>query len=178
MSYQSDASNSERAEASLGSRPVCVDDEAFLLKVYASTRREEFAAIPWTETQLEAFLRMQFVAQSRDYAAQYAEADHRIILHNGEMAGRIMTAGTDEGIHLVDISLLPEFRNRGIGTILIGNLLADAVRESFSVHLQVLQNNPAKHLYERLGFSIAGEHDFYFHMQWSPRNFVRPDASS
>ena len=90
------------------------------------------------------------------------------------MAGRIMTARTNDGIHLVDISLLPEFRNRGIGTILIGNLLADAERAGLAVHLQVLQNNSARHLYERLGFSRTGEHDFYFRMQWRPKNGARP----
>jgi ribosomal protein S18 acetylase RimI-like enzyme len=170
MEHQTQENNSQRVQAGITLRPVCADDEAFLLKVYASTRREEFASIPWTAAQLEAFLRMQFVAQRRDYETQYPKADHRIILFNDELAGRIMTAGTDEGIYLVDISLLPEYRNRGLGTNLIGNLLADAEREGVSVHLQVLQTNPARQLYERLAFSIIGEHDFYSRMLWRPKN--------
>ena len=175
MGEQSQESRRGVNATSIALRPVCEEDEDFLLKVYVSTRREEFAAIPWPEAQLAAFLGMQFVAQRRDYAAQYPQAEHRIILFNDEMAGRIMTGRTIEGIHLVDISLLPEYRNAGVGTILIGNLLADAEREGVPVHLQVLQTSPAKRLYERLGFTKTSDHDFYSRMQWRPKNFAAQD---
>lgn len=177
MSRQSQESDTERTHAGISTRTVCAEDEAFLLKVYASTRREEFAALPWTEAQLEAFLRMQFVAQRGSYAAQFAAADHRIVLFNDELAGQIMIGRTGAEIHLVDISLLPEYRNKGIGSSLIGNLLADAEREGRSVHLQVLQNNPASHLYERLGFSKTGDNEIYSQMQWRPKA-VRADEAS
>jgi ribosomal protein S18 acetylase RimI-like enzyme len=167
MVNQSQESSRHITNTSIALRPVREDDEDFLLKVYASTRREEFALLPWTEAQLLAFLKMQFVAQRRGYEAQYPLAEHQIILCNDAMAGRIMTGRTDKGICLVDISLLPEYRNAGVGTILIGNLLAEASREGLAVHLEVLQTSPARRLYERLGFSKTGEHDFYFQMQWA-----------
>ena len=170
MSRQSQESDSERVNASIATRAVCAEDEAFLLKLYASTRREEFAALPWTETQLEAFLRIQFVAQSRGYAAQFAAADHRLILFNDELAGQIMIDRTGAEIHLVDISLLTEYRNKGIGAILVGNLLAEAEQEGRSVVLKVWHNNPDRHLYERLGFSKTGDHDLYSQMEWRPKN--------
>jgi ribosomal protein S18 acetylase RimI-like enzyme len=175
MISQSPENSFGSPHASIALRPTGTEDEEFLLRVYASTRREELAAIPWTDVQREAFFRMQFAAQKRAYEARYPEADHRVILSNGEMAGRIMTARTDEGIQLVDISLLPEYRNAGIGGFLIGNLLADAEREGVCVNLEVLQSNPAKHLYERLGFSKTSDHDIYSRMQWCPKNRARVD---
>ena len=44
--------------------PVAEDDREFLYRVYASTRADELAAVPWDRAQKEAFLRAQFDAGS------------------------------------------------------------------------------------------------------------------
>ena len=58
-------------------RPVLPEDEQFLLEVYASTRADELAQIPWGQDQLRAFLKMQLNARDQSYRMYYPEIDDR-----------------------------------------------------------------------------------------------------
>lgn len=145
-------------------RAVVPDDDEFLCEVYASTRRDEVAAWGWDAAQQDAFLKMQQLMQRRAYEMQYPQSDHHLIIFNDQPAGRLFVVRTTEEILLADIALLPEYRGRGIGTTLIKELLDEGEREKLPVRLQVLKNNPATRLYERLGFVTTGESDLYFHM--------------
>jgi ribosomal protein S18 acetylase RimI-like enzyme len=61
----------------------------------------------------------------------------------------------------MDIALLPEFRNRGFGSALLGSLIAeaDAAGVKVSIHVEIF--NPARELYQRLGFRQAAERGVY-----------------
>jgi hypothetical protein len=48
---------------SLDLQPLRAEDEPFLFKLYASTRRDEIALVGWDKPQQDAFLRMQYNAQ-------------------------------------------------------------------------------------------------------------------
>src|ERR671916_2353816 len=109
-------------------RPVAPEDYEFLLDVYASTRAEELAPVPWTDEQKRAFLRMQFNAQRGEYFQRFPDADYRVILVGGRPAGRLWVGRTPEQIRLLDIALLPEFRNRGVGALLVRQLIEEAAR--------------------------------------------------
>lgn len=147
-------------------RRVRAEDEPFLFRLYASTRAEEFAAVPWSEEQLEAFLRMQFTSQQRVYDAKYPQAEYHVILFDDVAAGTVRVNHTEDEIHLVDIALLPEYRNAGIGSSLLKELLAEGRRSGRAVSLHVLKTNRAIKLYERMGFSVAGEDGAYLLMEW------------
>jgi ribosomal protein S18 acetylase RimI-like enzyme len=150
----------------VGLRPVTPEDEAFLYAVYAGTRREEVAAWGWDAAQQEAFLKMQFTAQQRSYQLQYPEAEHQVITLGGRPVGRIMVLRTAAEVLLIDIALLPESRRAGVGTALIEDLLEEAARSGKPVRLQVLKSNPARRLYQRLGFTTTGESGIHFQMEW------------
>src|SRR6185295_18502660 len=92
------------------------DDELFLLEVYASTRLEELELTQWDETQRAAFVRMQFNAQRHHYEVNFPEAEHQIIVNNGERVGRLYIARLERTIRILDITILPARRNAGIGT--------------------------------------------------------------
>src|SRR3712207_8081672 len=64
-------------------------DDEFLLDVYASTRADELAPVPWTDEQKRAFLRMQFDAQRGEYFKRFPDSDYRVILVAGRPAGRL-----------------------------------------------------------------------------------------
>src|SRR5215813_693663 len=136
--------------------PFSPDYQDFVFQLYASTRMQEIAPFGWPPAQQEAFLRMQFNAQKGWYEQAYPTADHQVILVDGQPAGRIMVVPEPGGTHLVDIALLPEHRGRGIGAQLLGELIRKTTESGGSVRLQVLRNNPAIHLYERLGFVKTG----------------------
>src|SRR5258708_5681845 len=150
-------------------RPYCAEDQELLFAIYASTRKNEVAAFGWDPAQQDVFLRMQFNAQRRGYEAAYPQADHQIICLDGRPMGRIMVHRTADHALLVDIALLPEYRDRGIGGALLRELAAESDRNHVPLRLQVHKTNPgARRLYERLGFIPCGEDERYFQMQLPP----------
>ena len=150
-------------------RPVLPEDEQLLYEVYASTRADELAQVPWSEAQLKAFLKMQLNARDQSYRMYYAGIDDRIILFNNQPVGRLILVRTDEEIRLADVALLPEYRRSGIGTSLIKDLLAEADEAKKPIRLQVEKpNEQAKNLYERLSFKTTGENSTHFQMEYQP----------
>jgi len=154
----------------LSLRSVRSEDEDFLFRLYAGTRQEEMSAWGWNAAQQAAFLRMQFRAQRQGYAADYAGADHQVILADDEPVGRVMVHRTEKEVRLVDISVLPEYRNRGMGAALIHDLMVECQAARKPLRLQVAKGNRAARLYERLGFLKTGEDEIYYHMWWNPAN--------
>ncbi|HEV3458593.1 MAG TPA: GNAT family N-acetyltransferase [Thermoanaerobaculia bacterium] len=155
------------APASVACRAVSPGDEELLYRIYASTRFEELAPVPWTAAQKEAFLRMQFRAQSVDYAANFPDAAFQVILVDGAPAGRLYVDRRGDELRIVDIALLPEHRGTGIGGALLRGLLAEAAAAGKAVRIHVEQMNPALRLYERLGFRRTGGDGVYFLMEWT-----------
>jgi len=133
--------------------------------VYASTRAEELAVVPWDDAQKDAFLRAQFDAQDAWWHENYAEASFDVIVVDGEPAGRLYVhRGTSE-IRIVDIALLPEHRGDGVGTRLLEDLLAEGDASGKSVTIHVERMNPALRLYERLGFALAEDKGVYLFLE-------------
>ena len=132
-------------------------DAEFLFAVYAATRAEELALTGWTDAQKQAFLSMQHDAQLKDYWSNYDTSRFRIVVCSGSDAGRLYVERRGGQLHIIDIALLPAFRNRGIGTRLIGQLASEADAAGLDVRIHVESNNPAQRLYARLGFAFAGD---------------------
>ena len=147
--------------------PVHDADDPFLLKVYGSTREQELARVPWTTEQKEQFVRMQFEAQKMHYAAEHPNATHSVILVNGNAAGRLYLDRSGEEFHILDITLLPEYRNAGAGSLLLRDILREAREAGKPVSIFVETFNPSMRLFQRLGFSAQSEQGFHQLMQWS-----------
>src|SRR5689334_62985 len=103
-------------------------DADFLFRLYASTRTDEIANIGWPAAQQEAFLRMQFNVQQRWYQKTYSQAEHNIVEIQGQPVGRMVVLRGQKMWQLMDISLLPEFRGRGIGGDLIRALIEECAQ--------------------------------------------------
>jgi len=144
------------------------DDQEFLFAVYASTRDEELSLSGWDDNQKRAFIEMQFRAQGQQYSLCYPQADSSIILLDDHPVGRLLVDRMGADITLVDIALLPEYRNRGIGTTLIKSLLQEAACAQKNVALHVLRWSAAARLYERLGFRMVSEDGVYLEMKRTP----------
>jgi GNAT superfamily N-acetyltransferase len=148
-------------------RPVTDSDDQFLLSVYASTREQELAQAEWLEGQKEMFLRWQFDMQRREYEARFPDAVYNLILVDQQPAGRIWIGADDEQIRLLDIALLPEFQNRGVGTALLQRLIGHAANSGKALrHMVFVLNNNAERFYERLGFKRIEDLGAYKHMEW------------
>ena len=147
-------------------RPISEEDEDFLYRVYAGTR-EDIAQLNWDQKQQAKFLKLQFMAQDKQYKAQFCNAEFQIILLDEKPVGRFYVNRTEDEIRIVDIALLPEFRGKGIGSSLLKQVLAEGKQKRLPVRIHVQQSNPAFHLYERLGFQKIDENGIYFLMEWT-----------
>jgi len=151
-------------------RPAVPEDQAFLLRLYASTRAQEIAGFGLGREQQEEFLRMQYNAQRRWYETAFPQAEEQVVeLEHAPIGRMIVWKAGDGTATLVDISLLAEHRGRGIGGGLIRDLMEQCQKANVPLRLQVLRTNPAARLYQRLGFHKVGEDELYFQMQGSAR---------
>ena len=149
-------------------RPIVAEDEAFLFRVYAETRREELAPVAWPAGAKQAFLWMQFSAQHRQYHESFPDAAFSVILRNGTPVGRLYVDRRSDEIHVIDVALLPEHRGAGIGTRVLRSLLSEAEATGRPVRLHVEQSNPRRLWYERLGFVLAEDRGVYLLLEWRP----------
>jgi ribosomal protein S18 acetylase RimI-like enzyme len=148
-------------------RPVGRGDDELLLRIYASTRSHELAALPWDDAAKEAFLRAQLAAQAASYE-RYPGRSHQVVLLGGEPVGRLYLARTEQELLILDVSLLPEHRGRGIGTALLRAVLDEAAAAGKRVRLHVERSNRALRLYRRLGFREVADLGVYLQLDWAP----------
>ena len=159
-----EAAHPDGEEASL--RPTTAADAEFLYRVYAGTRAEELALTNWSDAQKEQFCRMQFRAQSSDYAANYPAAQYSVIEHRGTAVGRLIVDRREHEICIVDIALLPDARGAGIGTRYLRELIDEAGRAGKPLRIHVEKFNRALRLYHRLGFQPIADKGVYLLMEW------------
>lgn len=150
-------------------RPETAKDEAFLRQLYASSRAEEMAPLPWPEAQKSAFLNMQFDLQHAHYRRHYPDAEFLLILREENPVGRYYLHRGEAAFLLIDIALLPNFRGLGIGGGLLRKLLAEAGAAGKPVRLHVEPASRAERLYLRLGFSLVEDKGMHRLMEWTPR---------
>ena len=153
-------------------RPATQQDLAFLREVYADTRRDELALTEWDEAACDAFVSMQFEAQSRHYHSRFPDASLAVVEQHGKAVGRLWVHQSPQAIHVLDISLVSAHRGQGVGGLCLQQLLDRALALRLPVRLQVEQTNPARRLYERLGFVATEAQGLYLSMEW------RANASS
>ena len=156
----------------LALRPAAPEDYEDLVRVYASTRAGELAQVTWWDDakKLE-FCRAQYDAQKREYDARFPDAEYDLILLEGRTVGRLWVGRDDEQIRLLDIALLPEAQNCGIGTALLKRLMAESKRTGKRLrHMVFILNKDALRFYERLGFEIFEDVGGYQPMEWRQKS--------
>jgi GNAT superfamily N-acetyltransferase len=164
---------SESAPLPVGShqvrfRRVGAGDRTFLERLYASTREPELAPLPWSAEEKQRFIVQQFTAQDHAYRQNYPGAEFLILVVDGADAGRLYLHRRSDEIRIMDIALLPPFRNRGIGTAVLHRVIAEGrtLGRAVTIHVEVF--NPALRLYERLGFRQVSATDVYALMELRP----------
>ena len=85
--------------------------------------------------------------------------DAMIVCEGADALGLLKVTRAAGEWHVHQIQILPACQGRGIGAAVLNALLTDAARERVSVSLSVLHGNPARRLYERLGFRVVSETD-------------------
>jgi ribosomal protein S18 acetylase RimI-like enzyme len=153
-------------------RPATPADREFLYRVYSSTRVDELAAVDWPPAARDAFLRQQFDVQDRYYRQNYPEARFDVIVVDGQRVGRLYVHAPPDDCRIIDIALLPHYRGRGVGTQLVGELLAGARSRGVGVSLHVERGNRALRWYRRLGFEVDEDRGVYLLLRWKAASEV------
>jgi ribosomal protein S18 acetylase RimI-like enzyme len=154
--------------ATVSTRPATDQDDAFLFALFKAVRSPEFAHALLPLAQLDLLLSIQYAGQKQTYGARYPDGN-AVILLEGAPVGRIwLFRGTSEH-RLVDISLMPEFRNRGFGVALVMEAIAAARAGGVPLRCSVAATNPGSlRFHQRLGFQIVGQDDLNYNLAVQP----------
>jgi ribosomal protein S18 acetylase RimI-like enzyme len=83
-------------------------------------------------------------------------------------AGILIVERLPNEVRLLMLCLLPSHQGRGIGRSLVSALQREAAARRVPLLLDVLKVNPARRFYERLGFGVEDESEYFFHMRYPP----------
>jgi ribosomal protein S18 acetylase RimI-like enzyme len=152
-------------EPALTLRPALPDDEAFLFDLRKATMTEHLARVGEPTDDAEHRARLLH---------RYDSA--RVVCIDGAPAGLLKAHRTETEWVVVQLQITPALQGRGIGERALRTVLRAAQTDALPVTLKVIKGNPAKRLYDRLGFEIVGEDDAQFHMRRATR--ASPDTEA
>ncbi|MGI8555991.1 MAG: GNAT family N-acetyltransferase [Pyrinomonadaceae bacterium] len=136
-------------------RVATPEDYDFLYALHCTTMRDYIEETwGWDE-----------VWQQNHFKQHFQPEANQIILLNGCEVGRIEMGCNENGVRIGNIQILPANQSKGVGSHVILNIVRQAQQQKQPVTLQVLKVNPARRLYERLGFVVEGEDDAHFKMK-------------
>lgn len=138
-------------------RPITEDDRDLVHEIYRAAMKE---------TTIRAYGEWHEIAERTEYDLHFdfIAANGQIVLVGGEDAGFTAVKEYPDYIKLVAIHLLPAFQQQGTGRAIIEELLGDARKKGKPIRLEVLKDNPARRLYERLGFRIIDDSDEHIYV--------------
>jgi len=138
---------------------AAAEDERFLRDLYATTRPD---LVSWDEAERDTLVEIQVRAQRTEWLARFPDSVEEVILLDGARIGRIWVAWLPDECRLVDMTLVPEHRRSGIGTRIVGEVLAEADRRRVPARLTVERTNgPSLAFSARLGFAVVAEDPVY-----------------
>ena len=111
--------------------------------------------------------------QRRTFRRQLA-SPRQIVIEEAKRIGSLSLIRRRDCDYLAYLALLPAHHGRGLGTRLIARLMVRAEARAVPLRLRVLKVNPARRLYDRLGFVVTGEDAVSWAMQWQPSSSSLP----
>ena len=157
--------NQSRSDLRL--RPAEQSDYSFALALYLEGAKEHLSKIDrWDEDRIVALFR-----------EGYKQGRTRIICVDGQVVGFIQVVDFADRLYLRQIHLIDGFRGRGIGSTLIRAELERGVESGRPVTLDVMHGNPARRLYQKLGFESTGKDPDKEQMIWRAPGKSKPRTS-
>ena len=150
-------------------RPSRADDQEFLYRLFCSVHSEKLNLALLSVEERNRLIGLMYQGFAGHYSTIGPAADDRIVLLNNECIGRMILLQTREEIRLADLAILPQYRQRGIGTALIGQLQTESLMSNRPVRLHVARFDRASRLYQRLGFYKIDVEGPYLHLEWTKR---------
>ncbi len=143
-------------DASLELRQASPPDADFIYRLVEVTMRS-YVEQTWGSFSEEL--------SRKNIAETIAAKDYSIIQCGGEDIGAISVVRHPDFIQLNQLFILPPYQNKGIGTSLVRELASEAQQTGMPLRLRVLNTNPARRLYERLGFQVSSTTPEHVYME-------------
>lgn len=152
-------------------RAITPTDVPFLISLYGSTREDELAqAGNLTLEQKSAFVEMQYLTQSQYFQGKYPSASFDLLLDDSGPIGRRYLDRQKEVIHIIDLILKPESRGRGIGTMIMNEILKEAREKKLVITLYLQKTEQCWNFFERMGFRSIADDGVNFLMECDPQS--------
>ena len=150
-------------------RQAEAQDEEFLYALFAEEKAAQLAMVCFNNASLDALIQMQYHGQQMSYAARFPQAQNHILLdEDGRPAGRLLLDRQAKQWRVVDIGVLAAHRGKGLATRALRHCQQQCAAAGLALALQVTPWNPARCLYERLGFGVLDEDEMSVEMMWLP----------
>lgn len=153
----------------LSIRAADTDDKKFLLDLnklaYQSLVTEVFGV--WDDAW-----------QCRHFEEKWFRNGYQIIQGSNKPIGTIWLSDEQDHVRIHEFQILPAYQNRGIGSVIISQILSDAAKRNKTVKLQVLKGNRAQQLYERFGFFVYKENKTHRFMMFERSKQANPKNAS
>jgi len=140
-------------------RPAVQEDLEFVFKVTKA------AMGPYVEATWGSW---DDGVQRARVAETFSVCTHQLVYVGKNLAGVLAVKHHPDHLRLLKVFLHPSFQSKGIGTMLVNRVIELADREGLPVRLRALRVNPAKSLYERLGFVVTHEEPERYFMERKP----------
>jgi ribosomal protein S18 acetylase RimI-like enzyme len=148
-------------------RPARTEDQEFLYRLFCAVHSEKLQLVPLSAEEKKRLVELMYQGFTQHYNSLALASDDRLVLLNNESIGRMILLQMREEIRLADLAILPQYRQRGIGSALIGQLQTESMMSKRPVRLQVARFDRALRLYQRLGFYKIDAVGPYLHLEWS-----------
>ncbi|MGA8993273.1 MAG: GNAT family N-acetyltransferase [Nocardioidaceae bacterium] len=147
-------------------RPVEPSDDAFLYDVFCTTWAGEVAVLP-NQNLARHVLRIQHIAQERRFTSRHPGRERFVVVEDGRPVGRLYLDRTGPGNRVLDLTLLPAFQSRGLGTRVLLDLVQQARVAGVGLQLSVKRRNRrAVEWLHRLDFRLVDLDDLDDHFVW------------
>jgi ribosomal protein S18 acetylase RimI-like enzyme len=146
-------------EMNVSLRPATHEDFSFVFQLNKINMKKYVEKLRGWDEQAE---RLDMKAKFKPFV------DQIIVVYNYDV-GIFAVDKKESEFYLRHIEILPAYQNKGIGSFLLHQILREADKRCITVKLQVLKLNPARRLYERLGFSVYGESELKYKMVYAPK---------
>jgi GNAT superfamily N-acetyltransferase len=151
----------EAIASMLENRPVPIELRPALDHDFEYCRRLYFGEMRWIIEELH----LDRTAQEISFRQQWNSMQVRIIALDDTDVGWVQTIREDDELFVAQMFVDSRFQRKGVGTEVMKRLISEANAFHLAVRLNVIRINPARRLYERLGFQVTHEDDRKFYMK-------------